>query len=89
MRALRTTGQFERDVKRLKKRGFALEVLWEVVELLRKGDRLPPRHRPHKLTGEWRDFWECHVRPDWLLIWSEQSDALVLVRTGTHADLFG
>ncbi len=77
MRALRTTGR------------FALEVLWEVVGLLRKGERLPPRHRPHKFTGEWRDFWEFHVRPDWLLIWSEQRDALVLVRTGTHADLFG
>ena len=89
MRPLRATGQFERDVKRLKKRGLDLALLWQVVAVLQCGDRLEPRHRPHRLSGAWREFWECHIRPDWLLIWSDSDDAIVLVRTGSHADLFG
>jgi mRNA interferase YafQ len=47
------------------------------------------RYRPHRLSGNWNRFWECHIEPDWLLIWDEDETALILVRTGTHADLFG
>ena len=53
------------------------------------GDELHSRHRPHRLSGQWSQFWECHIEPDWLLIWDRQGDAVVLVRTGTHSDLFG
>jgi mRNA interferase YafQ len=88
MRSLRTTKQFGRDLKRLKRRRKELAKLWAVVELLVQGDPLPGRCRRHKLSGEWDQLWECHIEPDWLLIWHESKDNLTLTRTGTHADLF-
>jgi mRNA interferase YafQ len=89
MRRVRATRQFERDLKMSRKRGKNLSRLRTVVETLARGALLNPRHRPHKLSGEWRDFWECHIEPDWLLIWRDEADAVVLVRLGTHSDLFG
>ena len=86
---LRTTSRFEKDLKRVKRRGKDLNKLWAVLEILVAGDELHSRHRPHRLSGQWSEFWECHIEPDWLLIWDRQQDALVLVRTGTHSDLFG
>ena len=50
---------------------------------------LEARHRPHRLSGNWSGAWECHLEPDWLLIWTQEADVLVLTRTGTHSDLFG
>jgi mRNA interferase YafQ len=88
MAAVRTTRQFERDLKKARKRGKDLEKLWRVVETLASGAHLAPRHRTHKLSGDWSEFWECHIEPDWLLIWYFAEDALVLVRNGTHSDLF-
>jgi mRNA interferase YafQ len=88
MRSLRTTKQFERDLKRAKRRRKQLDRLWAIAELLVRGDPLPVRCRPHKLSGEWDRLWECHIEPDWLLIWDETEQTLTLVRTGTHADLF-
>lgn len=89
MRRPETTKRFERDLKRAKRRGKDLDKLWRVVEQLIDDEPLTPRHRPHVLSGEWTSFWECHVEPDWLMIWHDSGDALILVRTGTHADLFG
>ena len=89
MRRLETTKRFQRDLKRTKRRGKDLNKLWMVVERLLEGEPLAPQHRPHALSGNWRTFRECHVEPDWLLVWRENEDALILVRTGTHADLFG
>ena len=86
---LRTTNRFEKDLKRAKRRGKDLNRLWGLLEVLAGGDELHARHRPHRLSGQWSGFWECHIEPDWLLIWNRQEDALVLVRTGTHSDLFG
>ncbi|MGH6922014.1 MAG: type II toxin-antitoxin system RelE/ParE family toxin, partial [Geminicoccaceae bacterium] len=60
-----------------------------IVELLVRGEQLPPRCRRHRLSGEWNRLWECRIEPDWLLIWDETDEMLTLVRTGTHADLFG
>ena len=88
MRRLKTTKRFERDLKRTKKRGKQLDKLWAVVEQLLKDEPLEPRHRAHTLSGQWRSFRECHIEPDWLLIWRETEDELILARTGTHADLF-
>ncbi len=85
---LLTTAQFKRDVRRVSKRGKDLDQLWAIVEKLLARQPLAPRHRPHRLSGQWARFWECHIAPDWLLIWDQQDDALTLVRTGTHADLF-
>ena len=86
---LRTTNRFEKDLKRVKRRGKDLNKLWAVLEDLMAGGELHSRHRAHRLSGQWSDFWECHIEPDWLLIWDRQEHALVLVRTGTHSDLFG
>lgn len=73
----------------MKKRGVASSKLSEVLELLAADQPLPERCRPHKLVGEWTDFWECHIEPDWLLVYDlDDPDALTLVATGTHADLF-
>ena len=65
---LRTTKQFERDLKTATKRGKNLDKLWTVVECLMKGEPLAARHRPHRLSGNWSPCWECHIEPDWLLI---------------------
>lgn len=73
----------------MKKRGAASSKLSEVLELLAADQPLPERCRPHKLVGEWTGFWECHIEPDWLLVYDlDDPDALTLVATGTHADLF-
>jgi len=58
------------------------------VKLLLEGRPLPPSMRPHILSGDWKGFHECHLEPDWLLIWRRTDDALILVRTGSHSDLF-
>jgi mRNA interferase YafQ len=89
MRALRTTKQFDRDLRRAKRRGKTLDKLWETVDLLVRGEPLPARCRRHRLSGGWNRLWECHIESDWRLIWDETDELLTLVRTGTHADLFG
>ena len=68
MRRLKTTKRFERDLKRIKKRGKQLDKLWAVVEQLLKDEPLEPKHRAHTLSGQWRSFRECHIESDWLLI---------------------
>ncbi|MBM3569145.1 MAG: type II toxin-antitoxin system YafQ family toxin [Alphaproteobacteria bacterium] len=60
----------------------------QIDHALLRGAALEPRHRRHRLSGQWRSHWECHVEPDWLLIWLESDGELILVRTGTHSDLF-
>ena len=85
---LLTTGRFERDLRRSRRRGKDLHKLWTVVERLLQEQPLDPRHRVHRLSGDWAGSWECHIESDWLLIWYRRDDSLVLVRTGTHSDLF-
>ena len=80
---------FERDLKRFRKRGFDLEPLWVVVEDLRLRRPLAARHRDHALTGDWKGFRDCHILPDWVLIYALDDEAVYLTRTGTHADIFG
>ena len=86
---LLTTRRFDRDLDRSRKRGKSLDKLWAVVDLLLQERPLDPRRRVHRLSGDWAGFWECHIEADWLLIWHRADDDLVLVRTGTHSDLFG
>ena len=88
MRLLTTSG-FRRDLRRSRKRGQDLDKLWRIVDRLLNGKALEPHHRAHRLTGQWSRSWECHVEPDWLLIWHVDDNALILTRTGTHSDLFG
>jgi mRNA interferase YafQ len=89
MRQVRRTGQFKRDVKRMEKRGKDFSALREVIQRLATGESLEPRHRDHPLLGGYAGSRECHVQADWLLIYERTEDELVLVRTGTHSDLFG
>jgi mRNA interferase YafQ len=88
-RVVVTTKAFERDVKRLRKRREDMERLRAVVETLRLGRPLEPRHRDHPLTGVWQGFRDCHIGPDWLLIYRLDEEAVYLARTGTHSGLFG
>ena len=87
-RTLITTKAFERDLKRLRKRGVDLEPLWIVVDAIRRGHDLSARHRDHALTGDWKGFRDCHIQSDWLMIYSVDDQAVYLTRTGTHSDLF-
>ncbi|MGA8816517.1 MAG: type II toxin-antitoxin system YafQ family toxin [Xanthobacteraceae bacterium] len=89
MRRIAQRKQFRDDIKRQKCRDKDIEDLIAVVELLAEQGSLPAAYRPHKLTGEWRGVWECHIEPDWLLIYAVAEDEVLLIRTGTHADLFG
>ena len=85
------TVQMKRDVKRMQKRGKDLSKLVTVLNLLAQTDSLPPVYRDHPLTGSLNDFRECHIEPDWLLVYQKDGDRLILTATatGTHADLFG
>lgn len=86
---LAVTAQFRRDYKLAKKRGLKLEALAEIVALLANGEPLPEKNRDHALSGNWIGHRECHILPDWLLIYRVEDDVLVLTltRTGTHSDL--
>lgn len=86
---VRTT-QFRKDYKLMRKRGKDRQKLEEVLRILAGGGQLPPEKRDHALTGEYTGFRECHIEPDWLLIYCYLHEQLILVcsRTGTHSDLF-
>ena len=85
-----TTNRFEKELKLCRKRGYDIKKLVEVVSILEKDGKLPPNYKPHKLSGNFKDCWECHIKPDWLLVWLQDDNELTLLflRTGTHSDLF-
>ena len=85
-----TTNTFLKGVKRCIKRGYDTALLREVITLLAESGTLPQKYKAHRLTGNFAGAWECHIRPDWLLIWEQNDTELVLLftNTGTHADLF-
>ena len=89
MLVIRESTAFRRDVRRLVRRGASLSRLEEIIGLLAAGKVLEPRHREHPLAGEWRGFRDCHVQPDWVLIYRIEGNELQLARTGSHSDLFG
>ena len=80
--------KFRKDVRIMRKRGKKIEKLEKVVSMLARGKELSDSYRDHSLLGEYTGCRECHLEPDWLLIYKIQEGALHLVRTGTHADLF-
>ncbi len=83
------TTQFAKDYKRAKKRGLPLKELKKVVQKLAHGEKLEPKYKDHSLKGPFKkDHRECHIKPDWLLIYRTEENELVFVRTGTHSDLF-
>ena len=88
MRAIHRTSQFKKDVKRMGKRGKRFEVFKGVLRKLAAGETLEARYRDHYLVGQYKGTRECHIEPDWLLIYEMTENELVLIRTGTHSDLF-
>ncbi len=88
MRRLSQTRQFSRDVKRMAKRGKDIAKLREVVTRLAEELPLDQRHRDHPLIGKLINCRDCHIEPDWILIYSMDQESLRLERTGTHSDLF-
>ncbi len=87
MRVTQTT-QFSKDLKMQQKRGKDLQKVKDLIALLQLEEPLPLRNRDHALTGNWLGWRDCHLEPDWLLIYKRSSDELTLGRTGTHSDLF-
>jgi mRNA interferase YafQ len=88
MRRIGQQAQFKRDLSRQRRRGKDVEELIAAVEVLAETGGLPDGYRPHRLSGEWKGVWECHIDPDWLSIYEVTPDEVLLIRTGTHSDLF-
>ena len=88
MRIPSFTNQFERDLQRARKRGKEIDKLKTVMSALINEQVLPARNRDHPLVGNYRGRRECHIEPDWLLIYKLQENGIIFERTGTHADLF-
>lgn len=84
------TSRFKKDYKMSQKRGLDMSQLENVVEILASGEALPEKYLDHPLIGDYKGYRECHIRPDWLLVYKIQDDILILTlaRTGTHSDLF-
>ncbi len=82
--------EFKKDYKRISKRNYNIEKLQLILNLLINDQQLPPKNKDHILQGEYYGFHECHIEPDWLLIYDieKEENVLKLIRTGTHSDLF-
>lgn len=88
MEAIKRTSQFKRDVKRMQRSGRDLAKLRDLLESLVAREGLATVHRDHVLVGQYKGTRECHVEPDWLLIYELAENEIVLIRTGSHSDLF-
>ena len=88
---IQRTSAFKKDYKLIKKRGYDIQKLKTVVTLLANGDSLPENYSDHALTGNWKGYRECHIAPDWILIYKIIDNDLILslTRTGTHSDILG
>lgn len=87
---IEVTRQYLKDLKLARKRNFDEAKLIEIIKLLVEGKQLPPKNRDHSLSGDYKGYRECHITPDWLLIYSRDEIIKIvsLARTGTHSDLF-
>ena len=91
MYTIQYTNRFKKDIQRCQKRGLNISAITVAIAILQRDGKLPKSYRPHKLTGNKVGQWECHIKPDWLMVW-EQNDQelhLLFLYTGTHSDLFG
>lgn len=90
MLSVKYSSHFKKDYKTIKKRNYPIQELLDVIDILRKEQKLPAKYRDYELSGKWIGFRECHIRPDWLLIYYIEKNKLYLTlsRTGTHSDLF-
>ena len=84
------TNSFDKEVVKCIKRGLQLDLLYTAISQLEMNGLLSPSYKPHILSGKYNGYWECHIRPDWLLIWIQDNKekTISLVATGTHSDLF-
>ncbi|MDE6405408.1 MAG: type II toxin-antitoxin system YafQ family toxin [Lachnospiraceae bacterium] len=85
---VRYSTRFKKDFKTCVKRGYKMSLLQQAIDILRVPEPLPPQNRDHNLSGNYSGYRECHIEPDWLLIYKQTDNELRLDRTGTHADLF-
>lgn len=87
---VRFSTRFKKDMKVIQKRGYDQRLIFAVIEKLANGEKLAEKHKDHQLTGDYSGFRECHITPDWLLVYQYREDELLLLlsRTGTHSDLF-
>lgn len=87
---IRPTSKFQKDLKRVERRGYEISLLSDVIKRLAAGELLPPKYKDHALTGDYKGCRECHITPDWLLVYQIHDEELILIltRTGTHSDLF-
>lgn len=89
MKRLRFSHQFKKDFKRYRHRPKMIEELNSILNILAKGDSIPPEKSPHPLSGQYKGCMECHIGPDYLLIWrDESSDIVYVLRIGSHSELF-
>lgn len=90
MYTIKPTSKFQKDLKKIQKRGYNISLLSDVIKKLANGESLPEKNKDHSLTGNYTGCRECHVTPDWLLIYEivDETLMLYLTRTGTHSDLF-
>ncbi len=85
---IRRTTQFKRDIKRLLRSGKDIEKLMSIVKYFVEGQKLPPEYHDHPLSGKYINKYDCHIEPDWILIYAIEDNELVLYRTGSHSQLF-
>lgn len=87
---LKTTNQFDKQLKKCLKRGYNEVDLETVLGYILEGKMLPAKYKQHRLSSKFNHCWECHINPDWLLLWEEYEDSLtlLLLQTGTHSDIF-
>lgn len=90
MYTVKPTNKFQKDLKRIQKRGYDISLLTDIIKRLANGDELPDRNKDHSLSGNYSGYRECHITSDWLLIYEIDNGELYLylTRTGTHSDLF-
>lgn len=85
---IRYSTKFKKDFKTCVKRRYKMSLLQQAIDILRIPDSLPPKNKDHNLSGNYAGYRECHIEPDWLLIYRQDEKELLLHRTGTHSDLF-
>jgi mRNA interferase YafQ len=90
MLSITYTNQFKKDFKKVQKRGLNLAELQKLIELIVNEQPIPAKYKNHKLIGDYKDIWDCHIKPDWLLFYQidEKNKEVTFVRTGSHSDLF-
>lgn len=89
MRGLKITTQFKKDLKKAKKQGRNIDLLGSLIKSLQQGHELDEKYQDHYLGGNWKDHRECHIAPNWLLIYKTTDSEIRLARVGSHAELFG